>query len=356
MQQWRDMASRPGASHHERRVLARLLVAAADRIDDLRSRLPGRRRGLDPLCAILCRDLPLDQRDPLTPLQAIQIGIITEIFGFTSSFIGFFRARLIDFRLGLRTAAVGAPLTLAGVLLAYRIPQAALLTIVALSLPALAWYLRRPVELEPDAKIGRTSPESSMSDESVRAAALRVPLCCYSSSAYYAGAAANAGASVPDALPRPAGDVASESRVHEHRDKSGRVHRVGYRGGPDQFVVGALGGTATGFVGFGIGVLGVTHLVLKRGPMRIAVGTSHFVILFVTGVAVAAHLAEIVSRGQAPPWNVIAVNVTAVLIGGQLAAWLAGRLPEQRMRQVLLMLLVSRTLVTLYRAWMLARM
>jgi uncharacterized membrane protein YfcA len=76
--------------------------------------------------------------DPLSPLQAIQIGIITEIFGFTSSFVGFYRARLIDFRLGLRTAAVGIPLALVGVVLAYRIPQPALLVIVAVVLPALA--------------------------------------------------------------------------------------------------------------------------------------------------------------------------------------------------------------------------
>ncbi len=60
----------------------------------------------------------------LTPLQAIQIGILTEIFGFTSSIVGFSRAGLIDVGLGLRTAGVGAPMAVVGVVFAYVIPAA----------------------------------------------------------------------------------------------------------------------------------------------------------------------------------------------------------------------------------------
>lgn len=85
---------------------------------------------------------------PVTPLEAIQIGLITEIFGFTSSFVGFYRAALVDWRIGLISSAAGIPLALAGAVLAYRLPQPALLLIVAASLPLLAWYLRRPVEAE----------------------------------------------------------------------------------------------------------------------------------------------------------------------------------------------------------------
>lgn len=60
------------------------------------------------------------------------------------------------------------------------------------------------------------------------------------------------------------------------------------------------------------------------------------------------------SSGISPPWNVIAVNATAVLFGGQLAAWLAGRAPEQRMRTILVALLIVLAVVTLYRAASLA--
>jgi uncharacterized protein len=250
---------------------------------------------------------------PFSPLQAIQVGLISEIFGFTSSFIGFWRAKLIDYRLGLMSSAAGAPLALGGVLLAYALPQPVLLAIVAAVLPFLAWFLSYR---------GRGEPE----DENVRDAARSIPLCCYVSDKLYAD-------------------------QHEQRDRAGRAYQYSYRGSPGRIAVSAAGGLSTGLVGFGVGVIGVSHLIMRRVPIRIAVGTSHLVILLVTGVAVAAHLVEMSARGQTPPWNVLVPNILAVLIGGQLAAWLAGRLPEQTMRRVLVALLIGVSIVTFYRAW-----
>jgi hypothetical protein len=71
--------------------------------------------------------------------------------------------------------------------------------------------------------------------------------------------------------------------------------------------------------------------------MRIAVGTSHFVILLVTGAAVAARMVDIVTADLSPRWNIIFTNVLAVLIGGQLGARLAGRLPEHKTGRVLVL-------------------
>ncbi len=67
-------------------------------------------------------------------------------------------------------------------------------------------------------------------------------------------------------------------------------------------------------------------------------------------MAVVVHLLEILARGQSPPWNIIAANVVAVLVGGQPAAWLAGRLPEEKVRRVLVWLLGAISAVTLLRA------
>lgn len=143
---------------------------------------------------------------------------------------------------------------------------------------------------------------------------------------------------------------ADQDVVTEHHDSKGNTYRYGRPSPIGQGSVGAVGGAATGLLGFGVGVLGVAHLVISRIPIRIAVGTSHFVILIVTGVAVVMHLVEMSHSGITPPWNVIAVNATAVLFGGQLAAWLAGRAPEHRMRIILTTLLVVLAVVTLYRA------
>lgn len=281
----------------------------------------------------------------LSPLQAIQIGIFTEIVGFSSSFIGFYQARLIDFRMGLRTALVGIPAAVAGVLLAYRLDEAVLLFVVALAMPALAWYIRHPPQAKENEKNGRNRKLA----RTVKEGASRIPLCCYASANLYAGD------DTPTPVTRAASGLATleadeEHTLTEHRDSKGNTYRYGRPSPIGQGAVGAVGGTATGLLGFGVGVLGVAHLVISRIPIRIAVGTSHFVILIVTGVAVVMHLVEMSHSGITPPWNVIAVNATAVLFGGQLAAWLAGRAPEQRMRIVLTTLLVVLAVVTLYRA------
>jgi uncharacterized membrane protein YfcA len=283
--------------------------------------------------------------EPLTALEAIQIGIITEIFGFSSSFVGFYRHGLIDFRLGLRATTVGIPLALAGVVLAYRVPQAVLLVVVGLVLPLLAWYLQRPVHSEP---VDRPSDPLPAHVEDVAEAAARIPLCCYASSSLYIRHDRSSLAAPVSA--RPATPPATPDATHEHRDRRGRSYTYSYRGRNDQLLVGSVGGFFTGLLGFGVGVLGVAHLVIRRIPVRIAVGTSHFVILLVTGAAVAAHLFEIVAADLSPRWNIIFMNVIAVLIGGQLAAWLAGRLPEHKTRRVLVVLLVALSAVTLYRA------
>jgi uncharacterized membrane protein YfcA len=240
--------------------------------------------------------------------------------------------------MGLRTAAVGAPLAMIGVVFAYLVPQPVLLIVIALALPVIAWYLHRPVQTRPGQR-----------GESVEKAAWRRPLCCYASSAYYrtdsdvsdaAGAVDGAGS----------GSRGTSRVAHEHRDRRGRTYTYRRPRPLEQAMVGATGGGLTGLTGFGVGVLGVSELVVRRIPMRVAVGTSHFVILVVAGVTVASHLVEITARHLTPPWNIIAPNVIGVLLGGQLAAWLAGRIPERKMRQVLVTLLLVMALATLVRA------
>lgn len=158
-----------------------------------------------------------------------------------------------------------------------------LLIIVALVLPLLAWYLRRPIQTRPGQR-----------GESVKQACARIPRCCYASSAYYH----TAGEALEENQQAESAKVDSDTMrnaLHEHQDRKGRWYSYRHPRQLEQMLLGAVGGISTGVTGFGVGVLGVSYLVLRRIPMRIAVGTSHFVILVVTGAAVAINCPPSVS-------------------------------------------------------------
>jgi uncharacterized membrane protein YfcA len=67
---------------------------------------------------------------PLAPVQAVQVGLFTEIFGFASSTSAFWRSGLIDFRLAGFALAFAVPLAVAGGLLANVLPGNLILLLV----------------------------------------------------------------------------------------------------------------------------------------------------------------------------------------------------------------------------------
>ena len=50
------------------------------------------------------------------------------------------------------------------------------------------------------------------------------------------------------------------------------------------------------------------------------------------------------------PWNILAITIPTVLVGGQLAALVAGRLPQHRLRVILSGVLLFLGAISLYRA------
>ncbi|CAN0002694.1 unnamed protein product [Ectocarpus sp. 12 AP-2014] len=100
----------------------------------------------------------------------------------------------------------------------------------------------------------------------------------------------------------------------------------------------AFGGLMTGMLGVGIGEVVIPQLVKKNGvPLPVAAGTS-ILVVFLNAVAVAAgtQIGGIVSRGgEDIPWNLIAFIVPGVVIGGQLAPKMQGRLSQRTMEKVL---------------------
>ncbi len=92
---------------------------------------------------------------------------------------------------------------------------------------------------------------------------------------------------------------------------------------------GATVGFLTGFLGVGGGFLIVPALVLLLGmPMREAVGSSLVVIVLNSTAGLAGHL-----TGGSLNWTLIALLLSGGLPGIFLGAWLARRLPTQRLRQ-----------------------
>lgn len=247
----------------------------------------------------------------LDPVQAVSIGLMTEIFGFASSLIAFWRARLIDFDIAVKSALKSVPFALAGGFLSFVVPQSVLLFVIALVLLLTAYGLyRAPGE----AKLLR-----------------------------------RAEAEDPALLPVAGGSGRGDPDSRVLVDRLGRVYRYRYRNDRRRAAVVSLGGLFEGLVGFGIGVLGVSDLVLRGIPIRVAIGSSHFIIMVTALAAVSPHIIEVARGFAVVPWNVLAMTVPAVLIGGQFAAFVAGIVPPDRIRRFLILLLVLLSCVTALR-------
>lgn len=93
----------------------------------------------------------------------------------------------------------------------------------------------------------------------------------------------------------------------------------------------------TGMLGVGIGEVVIPQLVKKNGvPLPVAAGTSVLVVLLNAVVAAGTQIGGIVSRGgEDVPWNLIAFIVPGVVIGGQLAPRMQGRLSQRTMEKIL---------------------
>lgn len=107
--------------------------------------------------------------------------------------------------------------------------------------------------------------------------------------------------------------------------------------GADSGLSTAFGGLMTGMLGVGIGEVVIPQLVKKNGvPLPVAAGTSVLVVFLNAVVAAGTQIGGIVARGgEDVPWNLIAFIVPGVVIGGQLAPRMQGRLSQRTMEKIL---------------------
>jgi uncharacterized membrane protein YfcA len=239
----------------------------------------------------------------LEPVQAVEVGLLTEIFGFMSSTSAFWRAGLIDFQIAGFAVLVATPTAVFGGYISHFLPGNWLLAVIGFALIVFSYLLVRETT-------GNVMHEDS-------------------------------GTSVAkiEAL-----------QIKEHRDRMGRTYR--YRVLNDRWRGSAagFGGILQGLVGFSAGELSTVEQVLRGMPVRMAAGNSHLIIAAASISAAVTHLAVGATTGTRVPWNLVAVTIPAVLVGGQLAALLAGRIPQHTMRLVLACFLTFIGLLSAYRA------
>ena len=90
--------------------------------------------------------------------------------------------------------------------------------------------------------------------------------------------------------------------------------------------------------------------VLRGMPVRIAAGNAHLIIAGASITAALTHLGVSAVQGTIVPWNLLVATIPAVMIGGQLAALVAGRIPQHSLRLVLSAFLLFVGGISLYRA------
>jgi uncharacterized protein len=234
----------------------------------------------------------------LAPVEAVEVGLLTEIFGFVSSTSAFWRAGLIDFRIAGFALAAAVPTAILGGFSAHAIPAYWLLVIVGVGLMLFSFLLIR--------ESGAIRPSHTH------------------------------GGSVIE--------------PEKHSDRAGRIYRYHRRNDFWRAGTAAVGGVFQGLVGFSAGEMSTVEQVLRGVPVRLAAGNAHMIIAAASISAALTHLGIDATTGAKIPWNILAATAPAVLIGGQIASIVAGRMPQTTLKLVLSCFLALVGVISLYRA------
>jgi uncharacterized membrane protein YfcA len=230
---------------------------------------------------------------PLTTAAAIGTALMTEVFGFSSGFVGYYRKRLIDFRSAIPFICVSVPVAILGALLLAVLKDQDTFLKGAYAILMLSLC---PIIL-------RHTPPTSVTDEGATKAV---------------GAAVN----------QPTRTVVARTG----QTYTYPIPRQGIVGG----IITSTGAFLTGLLGVGIGEVIVPQLVKRnRVPVAVAAATSVFTVIVTIASASFTQVAALLSAGgvNAIPWNLVCYTIPAVIIGGQLGPWLQGRIAQRTMEK-----------------------
>ncbi len=222
-------------------------------------------------------------------VTAIGMALLTETFGFSSGFVGYFRRRLIDFRSAIPFIAVGVPVAIAGAILSQFVNPTMLKGVYGALMLVLALEMIRSrdvvdeLHLEPASEGGLGSNKRPMKTI-----------------------------------------ISSDGKSYSYRTP---------RQGKGAWVT-AGGGFLTGMVCVGIGEVVMPQLVkYLRVPIPVAAATSVFIVIVTVASASFAQVSALVAGGgiSAVPLHLIMYTVPGVLIGGQIGPRLQGKFSQRSM-------------------------
>ena len=233
---------------------------------------------------------------PLHIGASIGSALMTEVFGFSSGFVGYYRKKLIDFRAALPFFWVAIPVAVIGALMLATLQEHETLLKGAY---AVLMLVLCPVIL-------RHTPPQVMAAEAV-------------------------GSTADDTAPLHI-TVGRDGTVYEYRKP-----RLGWLGA----AITSVGAFLTGLLGVGIGEVIMPQLVKRNAvPVAVAAATSVFTVIVTIAAASFSQVSALIAAGgtSAIPWNLVCWTIPAVIIGGQIGPRLQGKVSQRSMEKAIAIL------------------
>ena len=234
---------------------------------------------------------------PLATSAAIGSALMTEVFGFSSGFIGYYRKRLIDFKSAIPFICVSVPVAIVGALLFGLLQEQEILLKGAY---ALLMLVLCPVILR------HTPPRDMLADSEDNDA------------------------------------INADAEIREITGRDGSTYRFRK---PRQGIIGgfftSIGSFLTGFLGVGVGEVILPQLVKRnRVPVAVAAATSVLTVIVTIASASFTQIAALIEAGGfcAVPWNLVCYTIPAVIIGGQIGPLLQGRIEQRKLEKAIAIL------------------
>lgn len=240
----------------------------------------------------------------LEPTTAIGTALITELFGFSSGLVAYWKAKLIDYKLGKAMLLVSVPGSILGVYVADFFPATVLKSIFGVGIMFVgiqiftSWRQEQKEKLNKDINVDQSHHTSS---------------------------------------------ITSASGTTYHYTVSNKAMGRIYAG---------FGGAFLGMISVGLAELMEFHLVAKcKVPSPVAVATSIFVVVVTVFVASASHIYGFVQGGPeafSNALNLVIFTAPGVVIGGQIGPKLQSMLDPDKMKVAISVIFLGVGMLMLY--------